>query len=86
MKTLIAAALLLAATSPAFASDDDANRSWWDCPHGVKVTMQDDGRTFDADPPTKKKITKVWNFEAPGPDFEVWLGNKICKYRFKSGS
>ena len=79
MKTLIAAAMLLALASPAFAADDGS--SLWDCPHGVTVTMQADG-TFSANPPTKRKIGLVGDFEAPSPgDYVVQLGGKDCKYR-----
>ena len=84
MKTLITAATLLVLTSPVLATDDPDLRRW-DCPHGVVVTQQEDD-TFSASPPTKKKITRIWDFGAEGPDYEIRLGNRVCKYRFKPGS
>ena len=77
MKSLIAAALLLALASPVSARDENAPDIWF-CPGGVTVTVRN-FKIVGVSPRSPLKAATKANFDGPGPDFLVQLGGKPCK-------
>ena len=82
MKTLIAAALLLALTTPAFAFGDHND---WDCGNGINV-MEGKGLTVFINTPTNPnpKSTAETTYPAKGrfdlkwSDKGIWLNGRKC--------
>ena len=91
MKSLIAAAMLLALVSPAYATSD----AEWDCPGGIRVsagrnqivasfTYGPDRNDPDSENPRRiqlignRHLNLKWDFRnhAEGPD--LWLNGKAC--------
>jgi hypothetical protein len=83
MKTLIAAALLLALTSPAFAFGDHAD---WDCGNQIGVTMWKNQISLSAggDPFSENAVRYTekssGRFDLRWDRKNVWMNGKKCVY------
>jgi hypothetical protein len=81
VKTLIAAALLLALTSPASAGGSAAK---WDCGKGIKAIADRGefsiymGKPY-ADDAYPDQGTVKWDLRATNKGTEIWLNGKACK-------
>jgi hypothetical protein len=73
MKTLIAASLLLALASPAFANSYDT----WDCGHDIDVAYGHYVQFSSArNPPSKGSIKVAWDYQGKEPTLR--LNGKAC--------
>lgn len=85
MKTLIAAAMLLALASPAHAVTDADTAARWDCGNRTRVTEDGEFGVFvhrpldDADYANHGVIRLDLKWDYRGGKTRVWLNGKICK-------